>query len=368
MNIFKRLWGKDDSSSGKEAFWTWFLNNEQTFYPILQGRDHQRVNDRFIEKVMPRLQALNKEFYCEAGMFNETIAELVISAEGDIKSFVWAEELVSAAPQLDNWRFTALKPATGAAMSLSMDGYEFNSGNISFYYEEDPQYPDEIDLILVHKDYTEANKTTITHGTLLFLDSLLGELDAATLIDSVAVKSAGPAGKAPHPMEKLNDFLIWKEKEFIEKYHATRHDTERDQYSILEATDEDGLVSVAAVDTDLLGWDAKASHPWMMLIEIDYQKTNGLGNNGMPNDKHIRLMSAMEQELTEELTDSAGYLNLGRQTYKGKRTIYLACKEFRTASKKASELILAHKKDLSCTYDIYKDKYWRTMNAFRAQP
>jgi hypothetical protein len=77
-------------------------------------------------------------------------------------------------------------------------------------------------------------------------------------------------------------------------------------------------------------------------------------------------MTRFEDELGGRLVDSAGYLNLGRQTTKGKRNIYWACKEFRTSSKTVHELILAYQKDLAISYTIYKDKYWRTMDAFRA--
>lgn len=47
-------------------------------------------------------------------MYNASTAELVVTADGDIKTFVWVEELIAAAPKLANWKFTALKPATGS--------------------------------------------------------------------------------------------------------------------------------------------------------------------------------------------------------------------------------------------------------------
>jgi hypothetical protein len=33
------------------------------------------------------------------------------------------------------------------------------------------EYPDEIDITIVHKDFNEENKTTITSGTFIFLDN-----------------------------------------------------------------------------------------------------------------------------------------------------------------------------------------------------
>jgi hypothetical protein len=77
-------------------------------------------------------------------------------------------------------------------------------------------------------------------------------------------------------------------------------------------------------------------------------------------------MCRLEEELTRLLTDSAGYLILGRETYKGKTTLYMACKEYRVASRKTHDLLQTYKGQLACTYDIYKDKYWRTMEKFRS--
>ncbi len=241
----------------------------------------------------------------------------------------------------------------------------FDSDTITFYcLEQEEQYPDEVDLVLIHQNFTAQNKDLITHGTLLYLDSLLGELGVATLVDSVTVTGPDKQEQTPISMEKLTDYLVWREKEFVEKYHGVRHNTENDNYAGMEGADEEGFPSIAILDTDLLAWDAKASHPWMLVLEIDYEKSNASSKNGMPNEKYLELMTRFEQALSERLADCDGYLNLGRNTYKGKRHIYIACKEFRNAPRKVHELILENKKELICSYDISKDKYWRTMEAF----
>lgn len=366
MNFFKKLLGKNTAPPGNEGFWTWFQEYEKTFYQIVRDRDAVQINDRFLQKIMPKLQAMQNTFYCETGMYSDNMAELIISAQGDVKSFVFAEELVAVAPTLDNWKFTALKPATGVKnMRIKMDGYTFDDGLISFFYDDDPRYPDDINITFVHLDYNTENKDIITHGVFLYLESMLGERDAATLIDQGTVLGVAPPDRETIPMEKLGDFLVWKEKEFVEKYHDTRRDTENDAHAIIEGTDEDGFANIATLDTDLLEWDSKASHPWMMVIEIDYEKTNGVGNNGMPNEQHYKTMLRLEEELAQRLPDAAGYLILVRQTYKGKRTVYLACKEFRIASKTTQELLDAYKSELTSSYEIYKDKYWKTMEPFR---
>ena len=164
-------------------------------------------------------------------------------------------------------------------------------------------------------------------------------------------------------MEKLSDFLTWKEKEFVEKYEGVRHDTENDTYTVFEGEDADGFPAIGIINTELLKWEAKASHPWMLVIEIDYSTMRDV-DNGLPGERLSEAMHRFEEQLSAQLVDSDGYLNLGSKSGAGKRHIYLACKEFRLASGKVSQLIDEYKKELMCSYDIYKDKYWRTMNHF----
>lgn len=85
----------------------------------------------------------------------------------------------------------------------------------------------------------------------------------------------------------------------------------------------------------------------------------------MPDNDTYALMNEFEDELIPQLPDAAGYLNLGRQTYNSIRTVYVACHEFRQASKKVAALIQNYHDRLSVSYEIYKDKYWKTMNNFR---
>lgn len=367
MNFFRKLLGKPAASSTIAGFWNWFLPNESAFYQIIKKKDGRLIHSRFLDKIVPRLQALNPEFYCETGMLDDASAELVISAEGDIKSFVFVEDLVAAAPVLRNWKFTALKPSTGTGMSIEMNGTSFDNETIRFLYEEEPGYPDEINLVMVHRDYSEDNKKTITQGCLLYLDALLGELNAATLIDNVAVKAPDPARDLSLiPMDKLNEFLDWKEKEFVEKYEGTRHNTAGDEYAALEGQDEEGLPSIGVVNADLLDWDAKASHPWMTAVVVDYTKMKGMNDNGMPGDAQFGAFKRLQDDLDHQLTDAAGYLNLGRETYKGESRIWYACKEFRTVSRLIDQTLRPHRDaGLACSYEIYKDKYWRTMDKFR---
>jgi hypothetical protein len=243
-----------------------------------------------------------------------------------------------------------------------MSGYRFDKDSLFFYSNDQPSYPDEIDLTVVHRDYQEADEDSITNGVYIFLDNYLGELNSVSSIDNLSVIGPQAAEQELVPIHKLKDFLIWREKEFLEKYEGRRYQTENDNYSSFKAELENGRMLLAIVNTTLLDWDAKASHPWIMTIEIMY---DGDDNHGMPDQETYELMNELEDELLAELRDADGYLSIGRQTADNCREIYFACQEFRKPSKVAFRLIGQYAGRLDIRYDFYKDKYWKSFERFR---
>lgn len=366
MSFLKRLFGSKEKVdiTNNETFWQWFNINEKKLHRAL--KEHNNVEEDFLDKIMPRLQGLNENFYCLAGMFDDQTAELIVTAEGDVKSIVFVEELIAQSPQLPNWKFTALKPAVGLDNSnIKMNGFYFNKETISFVHNEKEGYPDEVEITIVHKDYNEEDKNTIINGSYIFLDNFLGELNTATLIDSIVVTGPDYEDGELISIEKLPDYLTWREKEFIEKYEGVRYNTDEDNYAVLEAETEQGLPMIAAINQDLLSWDAKPSHPWMLKVKIEY---DGENNNGLPSGESYAIMNEFEDELVKSIPDYEGYLNIGRESYNNVRSIYIACKEFRIVSKRTKELVNKYSNKLKISYDLFKDKYWISVEKFIHQP
>ncbi|TKC08302.1 DUF695 domain-containing protein [Pedobacter polaris] len=360
MSFLKNIFGsKEETINNYDDFWNWFQKNEKTFYKAVS--QNNAIEKNFFEKLSPRLNELREGYYFLTGMMNDNTAELVLTADGIVKNIVFVEELVNAAPVIDGWKFTALKPALNIEdVTIRMADYEFTKSNISFYYNEDPNYPDEIDVVIINNDLNEANKDTIINGTFIFLDNLLGELNFATTIDNIVVLGKENAQKELIPIEKLKDFLIWREKEFIEKYDGLWHSTETDNHSILEGTLQNGKPLLAVINMDLLSWENKASHPWILDIIVKFVPDK----NGFPNDKTMAQLNDFEDILLGELKDSEGYLNIGRETADGTRDFYFACKDFRKVSKVVEKIIADYEDKFNISFDIYKDKYWQSFNRF----
>ena len=363
MSLLNKIFkSKEQPIRSYDDFWNWFAKNERSFHKAV--KDHINIEKDFFDRLSPKLDELKEGFWFVAGMYDEKTAELVITAEGEIKNIVFVEELIAAAPQLDGCKFTALKPALDVSdVSIEMSEYNFSEENLKFYSNDNADFPDEIDITIVHEDYTEEDHAVITNGVFIFLDNYLGELDFVTTIDNLTVTGGKQAEKELIPIDKLKNFLIWRQKEFIEKYEGLRHDIDNDNYSILEAELESGNPLIAVINTDLMEWDRKASHPWIVTVEIPY---DGKNNNGMPDESTYQLLDKVEQNLSEVLQAPDGYLNIGRQTANSMREIYFACRDFRKPSKVLDKIRNYYAGQLKVSFDISKDKYWRFLDRFNS--
>ncbi len=362
MNFLKNiLRKKDEPITSYYDFWTWFQKNEKQFYNVVKNQ--QNIVQDFLNKLSPKLEEIKDGFFFLTGMYDDNTVELVMTADGNTKNIVFIEELVASAPTIENWKFTALKPALNIEdVSIQMEGLKFDAVNLFFYSNDLPNYPDEIDLCIFHSDVTDDNREQISTGIYIFLDNYLGELNFLNNIDILKVINKSEAEKEFIPIAKLKDFLNWRQKEFIEKYEGLRYDTENDEYAILEAELECGNMLLAVLNTKLLNWESKASHPWLAKMTFKYDGSN---SNGMPNKQDYGSIGKIEEEIMTSLIDKDGYLNIGRQTSKNEREIYFACKDFRKPSKVFYEIQQKYKDNYEIEFDIYKDKYWQTFERFK---
>lgn len=354
--LFKKK--RDTPITSFADFWNWFNENEQTYYKAVKGK--QPIDEALLDLIMQKLAELNDGIFFQIGMLNDTEAELIITADGVISKFMFAKELVSSAPANNRWRFTWLKPPLTFEIKINAYRYKFDETTISFYANDNSAYPDEIDLTIVYHYMNEQDRKNVVNGSLIYLESVLGEWNFATQIDAINVVGKDEAEKELIPINKLRDYINWREKEFVERYEGVRYDTENDEYSIMEATTGEGLPAIFIINRELLSWEAKASHPWIVKVKLPFK-----GNeNGMPDHTTQELMYSIEDDLTSKLKDSDGYLNIGRETANNRREMYFACKEFLLASKIIENVVMTYQNRCAIEYDIYKDKYWRSFNYF----
>jgi len=358
MTFLKKIFSKNDAPIlSNEDFWNWFIKNEKNFFNTVKKQS--KIEENFFDKLSPKLNELKEGFLFLTGMLDENTAELILTADGAIKNFIFVEQLVQDAPQIEGWKFTALKPPVkNDDFGIEISGYKINTENMHFYSNDDPNQPDEIDITIVYEDLNDENRATILNGVFIFLDNYLGELNFATLIDNVTVIGRDNVEKELIPVNKLKPFLIWREKEFVERYENATIHTEEHKHAIFEGESQNGKPLLAVINTELLAWNNKASHPWMFKFELFY---DGSKNNGLPDNSMFELLNTIEDEMMSVLKDINGHLKIGRETAEGVRTVYYACNEFRACSKIAQQILDKHRRKLNMNYEIYKDKYWQSL-------
>ena len=361
MSLFSKLLKKKETPPRSYAdFWNWFRQHEKHFFNTVQTR--QNIHAVFFDPMSAQLQHLKDGYFFLVGMSASGVADMIFTADGNLKNIVFVEELVAAAPSLSGWQFSALKPSLDIEnVNIEMGGLQFNKDNLFFHAMQDPAYPDEIDITLVYTTWAEADRDTIINGAYIFLDNYLGELDFATTIDNLTI--TGPSGITQEliPVEMLKSYLTWRQKEFLEKYEGLRHDTNEDVYSLFEATIEDCYPLLATINETLLQWDEKASHPWMCNILFRY---DGSAHNGLPGSEDYELLNTIEDEITALLKDNEGYLNIGRETGKDEKELFFACRDFREPSKVFYNIQNKYADRFSIKYALYKDKYWKHLERY----
>ncbi|MDN3691162.1 DUF695 domain-containing protein [Chryseobacterium tructae] len=337
-----------------KGFWDWFLTKEKDFYQIVAKGGQEAIEKDFFDSMAPKLSQINGGYYFLTGMSDDSTVELILTADGEIRNIVFIEELIEAAPKLDHWKFTALKPEKKIDnVGVEMGEYNFSKDNIFFYSKEQEEYPDEIDIVFVY-DGNAENKDAITTGVCIFLDSFLGELNFATQIDTFTVIGRGQAQQELVPIEKLKDFLQWREREFTEKYKSIKRGDVEEEFSILRATLDNNRPLIACMNLPLLEYDAKASYPWISVLKFHY---NGEANDGLPEKEDFERLSDIEDEAIEDLKQK-GYLYIGRESADNIKESYFAGKDFRQISK-VFKTIKDNHPEYKISFRIFKDKYWQ---------
>lgn len=357
-NIFDK---KKEQIHTYPEFWDWFKANEKAFRKSVKNNSSD-LQQTFFRQLSEKLEDLQEGCYFLTGMADEDTAELIFTPDGIVKNILFVEELVEAAPDIQGWKFIAMKPSGDIEkLGIKIGNYTFDKNNLFFTAVSDKNRPDEIDINVVYKNYNVHDRSVIETGIYVFIDNYLGELNVVTAIDNLELIEVVGPGEELIPINKLKDFIIWREKEFIEKYEGTRHNTENDVYNALEATLDNGRPWAGIVNSTLTEWEAKASHPWILKIGITYDGSN---SSGMPDGGTGNLMNSIEDEIMEELSDSEGYLNIGRETGNDIREIYFACRDFRKPSKVMSQMVKKYHEKIGLNYEIFKDKYWKSLDHF----
>ncbi|WP_205510894.1 DUF695 domain-containing protein [Longitalea arenae] len=340
-------------------FWQWFVENEHRFRELEKNDSDQALS--FLEELIQQMQPFNPYLKALAGPDNNGNYELIITSDGDIALFSKVEELVKAAPEVPNWVFTAHKPALGfEGISIDLYGLQFTTATTSFYPIVQEDYPDEVTIVITHTGYNKELDDQFQAGGMIYLENGLGEVNTATKIDNYETGPVPPASEGIEviPISKLNDYLNWREKEFVEKYEsvpAERPDT----YHLLEAEDKDGKKMLLTVNMECRYWDKKPAYSWLLQVNINYTGDE----NGFPFKEQLIELQTLEEELFSLLPGDRTIL-AGNKTYDNCRNIYFYVSDYRTTAALLNRYVETKETVYEIIFFIRRDKYWRTMEQY----
>ena len=367
MGFLQKLMGKhqaivlDKVVHDKDTFWAWFQMQAAAFHHAVITQE--KIDTDFFDPLSASLDRMHEGIYFLAGEAEAGVAELILTADGVYRNFAFIEDLVAAAPKLPAWRFVALKPACAIdGFGINMSGLVYSDDTLHFYVREDAKCPQVVDVVMVHSDAT-ATEEQLTSGVYVYLDNLLGEWVAVTQIDQMQIinQQQLPANQALQPMAELAPYLHSRHEAWQKVYGGVYYNSDQDEFASFEGEADNGQLIVGIIDSTLLAWPHKPSHPWMLTLRIAY---DGSGLNGMPSKQIYQRMEEFEDALMAELPEHEGYLNVGRETGDDIRYIYFACKQFVQATRVLERLMPQFSQEMDISYDVFQDKYWQSLQRF----
>jgi hypothetical protein len=344
-----------------EKFWQWFAENEARFRNY-EEQDSEKTHD-FLDELVHELKPYNPWLKALAGGDGHGKYELIITADGDIALFPKVEQLIDAAPRIEGWKLTAHKPPLGFdQIRIDMYDKEFSPDTVNFYPLINPQCPDEVNIILTHPGYKEEEDEQFQTAGMIYLENGLGELNTAVQIDKYVVGALPPEsdGLEIIPITKLNEYLNWREKEFVEKYESSGKSRPEENYTVLEAKDNENKPMFATIDAGFKDWEYRSAFPWLMQIDINYKGDE----HGLPDNTQMEELQSIEDEIVALFPSDSSILYIGHRTYDNYRSVYFYTNNYSKASNMLHQYLEKNLRKSEIVFFIKKDKYWHTMEQF----
>jgi hypothetical protein len=161
-------------SNDAAKFWRWFEEKSEDFR-FFREMEPEECEELF-EELTERLHLYCTSLFFEMRINTINEGELIITAEGIEEFFDDAEFLVSKAPEVDHWTFTALIPADEDSEGIEYEGLDLIPSEIWFTAIEDEDTPDKLNLVIHFSDYDLVKQNEhLDTAIFLLLQSVLGE-------------------------------------------------------------------------------------------------------------------------------------------------------------------------------------------------
>jgi hypothetical protein len=159
-------------SNDAARFWKWFEERNEGFR-FFREMNHEEIVQLF-DELTEKLHLYCNSLYFEMRVDEQNVGELVITANCDEDFFDDAEYLVTQAPQISRWKFTALIQADAEGSSIEYADLELTAEDMWFTAVEDPDLPEKLNLV-VHIDNYEDLKDNehLDDGVFILLQTII---------------------------------------------------------------------------------------------------------------------------------------------------------------------------------------------------
>lgn len=188
-----------------ERFWRWFAGHRGELALMLD------TSSAFWDVVLAELKKVDPSLWFEISGDLGGRREFVVTAEGRTELFETVDRLVAAAPDLEEWRFVALKPGSGFGFVSEYEGRRLDPNAIWFVPLESASDPQSLGVRVGVPGYDPADRRVFESAVLMMLDTGLGEREAATQLDVVQVGPlpADPPAEGYIELPELPAFIRW---------------------------------------------------------------------------------------------------------------------------------------------------------------
>lgn len=167
-------------------FWEWFKKNNSQYF-FLNQIDDESERERVMDLLLEKLHQFSDQLYFLIGGHPDDTQDLIITAEGNVDYFSKVEELVNAAPALDNWNIIAFKPQAEEPFTINYNKAKIDTSKAQFIPLENKKQPELLGLRLIVDEYSIDNKQDFLNAAYEVLDTLLGEKLNALYVKHVEV-------------------------------------------------------------------------------------------------------------------------------------------------------------------------------------
>ncbi|MGH9688358.1 MAG: hypothetical protein ACRD5K_14835 [Candidatus Acidiferrales bacterium] len=161
--------GKQMTERSAEAFWKWFVENEDELFSFDESAVAAR--ERLFDRLQEQLHIVDPDLVFEFGP-REPLREFVVSAGGVKRAFPVVVSVVRAAPALHRWKVIAFRPRR-SLMIVEIRGKRIDPDKVRFELLDNGRM---IGIRLFIPGYRESD-SDLNQIAYLMLDEALGEYD-----------------------------------------------------------------------------------------------------------------------------------------------------------------------------------------------